>query len=205
MRTRVLKPDFYMNEEIAHCEPLARILYTGLWCFADKFGVFQWRPLKIKARVFPFDTCKVEPLLEQLLKQELIFQYSVNGEIFGIIPTFLKHQKPHRDEKKSGFPLPPENLQKSSEKVKSAYRYINRYSFKNIKNDKQKFGEFENVLLKPEEHEKLTTKLGEEETTRLIENLSEYIHSKGKRYKSHYATILQWSKRDKKAGDSFGI
>ena len=129
----------------------------------------------------------------------------MNGKSYGIIPTFLKHQSPHKDEKKSGFPSPPENFMKSHEKVKSAYIYINRNINKNIKKDKEKFGEFQNVFLKVEEHEKLVTKLGEEKTARLIENLSEYVHSKGKRYKSHYATILQWSKRDKKTGDSFGI
>ena len=59
--------------------------------------------------------------------------------------------------------------------------------------------------MKAEEHEKLVTKLGEEKTNQLIENLSEYVSSRGRRYKSHYATILQWSKRDKKTGDSFGI
>ena len=206
MRTRIVKPDFFTNEELASCEPLARILYIGLWCLADKHGIFEWRPLRMRAKIFPFDGCVVEPLLEQLLNQELIFQYSVNGENFGIIPTFLKHQKPHKDEKKSGFPLPPENLQKFSEKVKDAYIYINRYSLRvNKKKDKQKFGEFENVLLTKEEHAKLVAKLGEEATESKIDALSEYISSKGRKYKSHYATILQWVRNEKKGGDRFGI
>ena len=29
-----------------------------------------------------------------------------------------------------------------------------------------------------------------------MERLSEYIQSKGKRYKSHYATILAWARKD---------
>ena len=50
------------------------------------------------------------------------------------------------------------------------------------------------MKLTKEEKEKLHARFGEETTLTLIENLSEYIASKGKKYKSHYATILQWSK-----------
>jgi hypothetical protein len=57
-------------------------------------------------------------------------------------------------------------------------------------------GEFENVLLTPEEIEKLNKTLGIDQTQKAIENLSGYMASKGKKYKSHYATILSWSRRD---------
>ena len=60
--------------------------------------------------------------------------------------------------------------------------------------DKNRYGEFNNVLLTEEEYHKL------EESNLLpyIEKLSSYIASKGKKYKSHYATILTWSRGDKK-------
>ena len=60
--------------------------------------------------------------------------------------------------------------------------------------DKKTYGEFKNVLLTDEEYHKL------EESNLLpyIEKLSSYIASKGKKYKSHYATILTWSRGDKK-------
>ena len=63
---------------------------------------------------------------------------------------------------------------------------------------KKKFGEFENVLLSEQELNKLKTRLGEE-SSRYIERLSNYIASSGKRYKSHYATILTWAEKDKKS------
>lgn len=58
---------------------------------------------------------------------------------------------------------------------------------------KREYGEFKNVLLTDDEYKKL------EEINALsqIENLSSYIASTGKRYKSHYATILNWDRRDK--------
>ena len=70
---------------------------------------------------------------------------------------------------------------------------------------KEKFGEFENVLLSADELRKLKSKFGDE-TENYIERLSSYIASSGKRYKSHYATILSWSQKDSKnsGGLSYG-
>jgi len=47
-----------------------------------------------------------------------------------------------------------------------------------------------------EEFEKLKTQFGEKGTNERIENLSQYIASKGKKYKSHYATILTWERKN---------
>lgn len=59
---------------------------------------------------------------------------------------------------------------------------------------KHKYGEYRNVLLTDEELDKLKTRFPDWEDR--IENLSLYIESKGARYKSHYATILSWARRD---------
>ncbi len=61
--------------------------------------------------------------------------------------------------------------------------------------DNYKYGEFENVKLTEEEYNKLVEKLGENNTKVMIEELSTGIASKGYKYKSHYATILSWSRR----------
>lgn len=58
------------------------------------------------------------------------------------------------------------------------------------------FGSFGNVKLTSEEFQKLKDKFGEENATERIEKLSAYIAAKGKRYKSHYATILMWASKD---------
>ena len=52
------------------------------------------------------------------------------------------------------------------------------------------------MKLTDEEYQKLQERFPDYEQR--IENLSEYIASKGKRYSSHYATILSWSRKDKK-------
>lgn len=65
----------------------------------------------------------------------------------------------------------------------------------NIVEEKHTHGEFKNVKLTKEEHQKLIENFGENNTGILIEELSSYIASKGKRYSSHYATLLNWARR----------
>jgi predicted phage replisome organizer len=72
----------------------------------------------------------------------------------------------------------------------------NKNKNKNKEIYKEKYGEFKNVILTDEEYEKLKTKFPD--YLQRIENLSEYISSKGKRYSNHYATILNWARRDEK-------
>lgn len=68
---------------------------------------------------------------------------------------------------------------------------------KGVQGDFLKFGEMGLVLLTPEEHEKLLVKLGERRTAEYITRLENYIGSKGKKYKSHYHTILSWTLNEK--------
>jgi len=61
---------------------------------------------------------------------------------------------------------------------------------------KNKFGEFENVLLSTDEIDKLHSKMGENNTNLFIVKLDGYVESTGKKYKSHYATILNWARKE---------
>lgn len=61
---------------------------------------------------------------------------------------------------------------------------------------KHKHGEYKNVLLTDAELEKLKTEFFDWEDR--IERLSSYVASTGKSYKSHYATIRNWARKDAK-------
>lgn len=60
---------------------------------------------------------------------------------------------------------------------------------------KKKFGCLDNVLLTQDEYVKLVERFPDDLDDR-IEKLSLYVESTGKRYKSHYATIIMWAKKD---------
>ena len=66
------------------------------------------------------------------------------------------------------------------------------------------FGEAGKVKLTAEEHAKLVERFGEKITADYIERLDNYIASKGKKYKSHYHTILVWQRRDEKEAKQGG-
>ena len=63
-----------------------------------------------------------------------------------------------------------------------------------------KYGEYKNVLLSDDEFEKLKADIPD--CLQLIEQLSEYMDSTGKKYKSHYATIRSWSRKEKPSGQA---
>ena len=63
---------------------------------------------------------------------------------------------------------------------------------KNIKNI---YGEYHNVKLTDAELEKLKSEFPDWQER--IERLSEYIDSKGDKYKNHLSTIRMWARRDK--------
>ena len=68
---------------------------------------------------------------------------------------------------------------------------------KTAKAMKHKYGEYANVLLTDDELCKLKDDYTDWQER--IERLSEYIASTGKKYKSHYATIRSWARKDTEA------
>lgn len=60
----------------------------------------------------------------------------------------------------------------------------------------KRYGEFENVALTDDEKNKLIQSIGIHEFENYVSSLDLYIAQKGKKYKSHYATILNWYRRD---------
>lgn len=63
------------------------------------------------------------------------------------------------------------------------------------KNTRHKYGSYANVLLTDEELDKLKIEFPGDWEQR-IERLSEYIASKGAKYKNHLATIRSWARKD---------
>ena len=109
-RTRNLKPGFFKNEDLAMLAPLTRLLFAGLWCWADRDGRLEDRPKRLKAEILPYDDCDVDEMLRQLVTPpgRFITRYEVEGQRYIGIPQFRAHQNPHQAEKSSGIPAPPD-------------------------------------------------------------------------------------------------
>lgn len=112
-RIRYIKHGFFTNEKLADCQPLARLLFAGLWLIADREGRLEDRPRKIKIELLPFDDCDANLLLDELAEQGFIIRYQVAENRFIQIANFARHQHPHPKETPSF--IPPKNTSTDTE------------------------------------------------------------------------------------------
>ena len=121
--------------------------------------------------------------------------YSFNGD--RLISLLSK-------KKKRGMPLDSKVkrvlIQKSSGGcLKSQTLYTDSsITDSSIKDKKRTFSEV--VFLTDEEHKQLLDRFGKERVEDLIAQLNDYIQSTGKKYRSHYHTILNFDRMDKNKG-----
>jgi hypothetical protein len=121
-RCRNVKPNFFRNEVLAAAAPHARLLFVGLWCLADRRGLLEDRPARIRADIFPYETVDIEALLSELAdavdedgSPAFVERYTAGGRRFIRIVNFRRHQYPNAKEKDDATLLPPENTNKSAE------------------------------------------------------------------------------------------
>lgn len=94
-RIRTVKPEFWTNEKVMSCKPLTRLLFIGMWNFADDYGRLHYAPLGIKAKVFPNDSIAaddVRDMLGELRGNGLLVIYAAEGKEY-IEITGWDHQK----------------------------------------------------------------------------------------------------------------
>lgn len=103
-RMRYLKAEFFWDEKIGELPFEHRLLFQGLWVLADREGRLEDRPKIIKKDVFPYDSLDVDSMLEVLSRGGLIDRYSIEGKRYIQVKNFLKHQRPHKEEKSSKIP-----------------------------------------------------------------------------------------------------
>jgi hypothetical protein len=105
-RERLLKPSFFLNEELARLAPITRLFFAGLWCEADREGRLEDRPERLKAKVLPYDQANGETMVRELAESGFVQRYVVDGQRLLQVRTFGKHQRPHPKEAQSVFPPP---------------------------------------------------------------------------------------------------
>lgn len=104
-RARNIKPALFKNEILGVADPMATLLFEGLWLLADKAGRLEDRPIRIKGELFPYrDGLDVEGLLRFLASEGFIIRYTVQAKRYIQVENFDKHQNPHRNEPESIIP-----------------------------------------------------------------------------------------------------
>jgi hypothetical protein len=275
-RIRTIKPQFWEDEKIGRLSFRSRLLYIGIWNFADDEGVVIWSPEYLRSRIFPYDDiplADIKTLQDELINANVIFPYNSDGDSYGVVLTFRNHQvinrpvpsklpspdwenskykdaifkRDHRichycgrvcethckeDSLTTGLSIDhviprskggndyPGNLvtacascnKSKGNRHKKTHTQLTDNSvtekemeegngIRNIEKEmegkvdnKAPYGEFQNVFLSLEEFNKLKERYPDSPVR--IEKLSAYIASKGKKYTSHYATILNWAQKE---------
>lgn len=107
-----MKPEFFKDEDLAEHPFWVRILFEGLWCYADRAGRLEERPIRLKAEILPYDKIDIIKGLEALSEKKkhsprhepFIIRYDVDGNKYIQILNFPKHQSPHSTERPSVIP-----------------------------------------------------------------------------------------------------
>lgn len=116
-RIRSIKPDFWTSEQVMECSPNARLLFIGMWNFADDHGRLPNTPKTLKAQIFPADEVTAENIrrmVDELSSNDLVRSYVVDGKEFLYI-TGWHHQKiDKRQAAKYPDPPPREIVERSA-------------------------------------------------------------------------------------------
>lgn len=91
-RIRTIKPEFWTDERLSECSVSARLLFIGMLNFSDDNGNQGYSSKRLKMQIFPADMIDAQPLINELLTQGVLIEYSVSGEKYLHIKGFRAHQ-----------------------------------------------------------------------------------------------------------------
>jgi len=123
-RIRTIKPAFFRHANLFDAEketglPL-RVAYAGLWTACDREGRFEWKPRELKLDALPFDEVDFSRVLNALASRGHIVRYVVDGQAYGVIPSWHDHQVINNREAPSVLPEPTEESIESTTSTREA-------------------------------------------------------------------------------------
>ena len=71
-KMRMVRPETWTDEKFVSLDPMARLLFIGMWNFACDNGHLDDSALQLKMRVLPGDSVDIEPLLDSLVAAGMV-------------------------------------------------------------------------------------------------------------------------------------
>jgi hypothetical protein len=108
-RIRSIKPEFWTSAQVMECSMNARLMFIGMWNFADDLGRLPMSPKTIKAQIFPSDDISSDGILgmiNELSENGLLLTYIIGDKEYLQI-TGWQHQR--IDKPQPGKHPPPVN------------------------------------------------------------------------------------------------
>ena len=105
-RIRTIKPEILTDAKAVKLSDMAWRLWVSTWVLADDEGRFPADPMILAGNVFPGRSTKVvEKTLAEVCRAGMISVYVVNGDRYGLISGWKRHQKINRPSP-ARFPAP---------------------------------------------------------------------------------------------------
>lgn len=107
-RIRTVKPELFRHEDLfeaeQQCQLPLRLAFIGLFTCCDRAGRFRWRPRQLMLDILPYDSIDMADVLNALAGYGFIIKYEQDGQYYGCIPSWGKHQCVNHKEKDSEYP-----------------------------------------------------------------------------------------------------
>lgn len=117
-RHRTIKPEFWSSEQVMECSTNARLMFIGMWNFADDAGRLPNSPKTIKAQIFPGDEialANISGMIAELAGNGLLLPYEVDGKAF-LQVTGWHHQRIDKPQP-ARHPPPPKDRSRNTSKT----------------------------------------------------------------------------------------
>lgn len=93
-RIRSIHPGLTSDEAYMSMSITAKAAWTPLWMQCDDHGIFEWKPIVLKALIFPADAVDMASLLEEWVSLGCIKKIDVDGKACGVVRNFSRYQRP---------------------------------------------------------------------------------------------------------------
>lgn len=194
MATRFIKETICKSQDINKLSYVQEVLFYRILVNCDDDGTMDASPAVIRVMCFPLRLDRVaisnvSDWTEALERAGLIATDTVDHRRIRVT-NWEKYQQKYNGGRKNSY-----------SNSYSLSPSLNKDTNKEITNKASKDTKYEvkdGVFLTSKETDELLNILGEHKFNELIEAVSLYQLSTGKKYKSHYHTVLNWARRDTK-------
>ena len=93
-RIRSIHPGLASDEAFMSMSIAAKAAWPMLWTECDDHGIFEWKPIVLKARIFPADNIDFASLLDEWQQLGCVMMVEVDGKAYGLVRNFCRYQRP---------------------------------------------------------------------------------------------------------------
>lgn len=128
-RIRTIKPEFNSSASVARMSDAAQLFMLKLLTEMDDYGRMRWLPKKVAGVLYPYSETvgaqEVEAYAQELVKEQILLIYVVDGERYACFPNWSDHQridKPSKSSIPARFELKTDDSQDTRETLAQVSR-----------------------------------------------------------------------------------